>query len=234
MRSKPSFLNGSFALPAENKSHSVLLYAGSLGYVLAFVVWAQWLLLVAYDYFLVLLGIVNSDFPGGIYILYLPYHYSIAVLLPLAFGLTSLGWVSIYNHTKLKSALITGIASAVTFLLFVYSAIQLLVFFDISQYFLRPFLIFAGIVFWGSAILKARTQFKHPDMLYFAGIALVVAGVYGFSFLLPSVLSFGLEYWFLLIGWLYAFATLATAYSFLQLARNPGGRQLKHSKSDCG
>jgi hypothetical protein len=230
MRSKPSFLNGSFALPAENKSHSVLLYAGSLGYVLAFVIWAQWLLLVAYGYILALLGVVSSDFPGGIYILYLPYHYSIALLLPLAFGFTSLGWLSIYHDIKLKSALIAGIATAVIFLLFVYSAIQLLVFLDISQYPLRLFLIFAGIIFWGSAILKARTQFKHPYMLYFAGIAFVVAGVYGFSFLLPAILYFGLEYWFLLLGWLYAFATLATAYSFLQLARNLCGQQIKHPK----
>jgi len=188
-------------------------------------VWAQWLLLVGYGYISTSLGLINSDFPGGIYILYLPYHYAIALLLPLCFGFTSLGWFDLYRKYKSKSSLIAGILSAVIFGLFVYSAIRILIFLDASQYLFRPIIIFVGIIFWGDAILDVRTHFEHPRLEYGAGLALMIAGAVGISLLLPSVLYFGLEFWFAVMGWLYAFATLATASSFFQLARDQGGQQ---------
>jgi hypothetical protein len=214
-------------LPSEQKQNRTFLYAGSLGYAIAFIVWAQWLLLVAYGYISTSLGLINSDFPGGIYILYLPYHYAIAVLLPLCFGFTSLGWFGLCRNYRSRSALIAAILSAVILGLFVYSAIRILIFLDPSQYLFRPIIIFVGIIFWGDAILDIRTHFKHPRLEYGAGLALMIAGAIGISFLLPSVLYFGLEYWFAAMGWLYAFATLATAYSFFQLARDQGSQQSK-------
>ena len=206
------------------------MYAGSLGYVLAFVVWAQWLLLVAYGYLLTIVGMIDGDFPGGIYVLYLPYHYAIALLLPLSFGFSCLGWFGIYRMYRSKTALAVGISSAIIAGLFAYSAIQILVFLDPTQYFFRPILILVGIILWGSAILKVRTRFKHPFLEYWAGLALMIAGIFGASILLPAILFYGLEYWFALLGWLYASATLSTAYSFYHLARNQVSQQKQAKK----
>ncbi len=207
------------SLSSDNKLTRTLLLAGSLGYVTAFLAWFQWLLFVIYGNIQALRGIYMNDFTTVIYVPYLPYHYALALILPFSFAFSGLGWIGINRISKSRTALAAGVSSAVLSGLFAYSAIQILVFADTLQYFLRPIFIFAGIIFWGSAVLKARTQFKHQNLAYMAGVFFVATGIVSISIVLPLVLFYGLEYWFALLGWLYAFATLVTAHSFLRLAR---------------
>jgi len=229
MRSKPPF-NGNFKLPNKQATTRVFLLAGFLGYVTAFVLWFQWLVFTGIGYTLAFLGIYENSLTRGIYILYEPYYYAIALLLPTAFGLSSFGWFGIHRVRKSRTAVAAGILSAVMSILFVYSAIQVLAFIDITQYFLRPILLFVGIIIWGAAILKIRTLFKHPDLAYWSGLAFAVSGLFSVSILMPVFLYFGLEYWFAILGWLYAFSTLVTAYSFFKLAKSQNAERLSSVK----
>lgn len=191
------------------------LVVGSFGYIVAFSTWFLWLLLVVSNLIAIKFGFYPISM-SGIFFQSGPYRYIFNSLLSISFLLGSLGWFGLKRTFKSDLAFICGIFYVVVFAFLSYSVIEATLFRIYALFYLRPTLMFLGILVWGLTLNCVGTNFHRPKLAICTGIALVVVAILSLTLFMPVILYWGIELWLMVFGWLYGFAALVT---FLLLFR---------------
>lgn len=196
----------------------VFLVAGSFGYIVAFFTWFLWLLLVVSNLIAIKYGFYPTSM-SGIFFQSGPYHYIFYCLLSISFLLGSLGWFGLKRTFKSDLAFICGIFYVVVFAFLCYSAIEATLFRNYALFYLRPTLLFLGILVWGLTLTCVRRKFHRPKLAGWTGSALAVVAILSLTWFMPVVLYWGIEFWLMFFGWLYGFAALVTFFLLFRLSK---------------
>lgn len=76
-----------------------------------------------------------------------------------------------------------------------------------------------GILVWGATLLKIRKALPHPKLGLLIASLFILIAVLTLTWFWQLFLYWGVEFWFMLFGWLYAFCSLNTALILYKLKK---------------
>lgn len=205
-------------MSSRNSLTYVYLVVGSFGYIVAFSTWFLWLLLVVSNLIAIKFGFSPTSM-SGIFFQSGPYYYIFHSLLSISFLLGSLGWFGLKRTFKSDLAFICGLFYVVVFAFLSYSVIEANLFRSYAFFYLRPTILFLGILVWGLTLTCVGRNFHRPKLAMCTGIALAVVAILSLTLFMPVVLYWGIELWLMVFGWLYGFAALVTFFLLFRLSK---------------
>jgi len=193
--------------------------------MVGFLAWLFWLLLVIAN--LVIdwhghLSIMSGIFFQSYSRAYFMMDY---FLFSVSFAFGSFGCFGLKKKYGSDLALACGIIHIIVAAILVYSLSSLYL---LANYvpirFYVPTALFVGMLMWGATLLIVRKPF-HSTMLgsysrlsQLAGTLFMVAGLIGILFH-QVILYWGIEFWFMFAGWLYAAGAVATALLLFRISK---------------
>jgi len=197
---------------------SFLFKIGSVGFVAGFLAWFIWLFLVILNLVAYRLGYLHLNIMSGIFFQSGPYRLIVQALLTVSFALGSFSCFGLKYKHRSNLAMICGIVYLAIFTILCYSLLESYLFQNYVGMRLFPLFLNLGLLFWGLALLEVRKYLPHQRLgLLVAIIFILIAFL--FIWLWQAIAYWGFEFWFVLLGWLYAIGALVTAILFFQVSR---------------
>jgi hypothetical protein len=206
---------------------AIFFRIGSIGYIVGFLAWLFWLLLVVSSLVVYWLGYGYPSIMSGIFFqAYSRAYFMIDYFLfSVSFAFGSFGCFGLKKKYGSDLALACGIIHIIVAAILVYSLSSLYL---LANYvpirFYVPTALFVGMLMWGATLLIVGKPF-HSTMLgsysrlsQLAGTLFMVAGLIGILFH-QVILYWGIEFWFMLAGWLYAAGAVATALLLFRISK---------------
>ena len=204
---------------------AIFFRIGSIGYMVGFLAWLFWLLLVITNLAIDWHG--HPSIMSGIFFqAYSRAYFMIDnFLFSVSFAFGSFGCFGLKKKYGSDLALACGIIHIIVTAILVYSLSSLYL---LANYvpirFYVPTALFVGMLMWGATLLIVRKPF-HSTMLgsysrlsQLAGTLFMVAGLIGILFH-QVILYWGIEFWFMFAGWLYAAGAVATALLLFRISK---------------
>jgi hypothetical protein len=211
-------------LTLKDSRGATLFFIGSIGYVVGFLAWLFWLLLIVSTLFIDWHG--HPSIMSGIFFQSGFYFMIDYLLFSISFALGSFGCFGLKKKYDSDLALICGIIYVITaanFFVYLLPKFGPWVGYGLVYLYL-PAALFIGMLMWGTTLFVVRKPSQSTPGLYsrlnnarLAGTLFLVAGFIG-VFFYPVILYWGIEWWFLLAGWLYTAGALVTARLLFQMS----------------
>jgi hypothetical protein len=178
-----------------------------------FLAWFTWFLLVIVNL------IAYSGVMSGIFFQSGPYSLIVYGLFSASFILDSFACFGLKKRCGSNIALICGILYLVVFAILCYSIA--------TAYSLRYIPIFTnlltflnlGILVWGATLLEVRKSLPYPKLSLWTGCIFIFIAISTLTLFWQALLYWGIEFWFMLFGWLYAIGAVATAIILYRLSK---------------
>ena len=207
-------------------SRDVILFRiGTIGYIVGFLAWLFWLLLVVAN--LVIdwhgqLSIMSGIFFQSYSRAYFMIDYS---LFSVSFALGSFGCFGLKKKYDLDLALACGISHIIVAAILVYSLSSLYLLTNyVPMRFYVPTALFVGMLMWGGTLLIEQKPFQstmlgsYTKLNQLAGTLFMVSSLIGILFH-QVILYWGIEFWLMFAGWLYAAGAVATALLLFRISK---------------
>lgn len=198
---------------------------GAIGYMVGFLAWLFWLLLVVSSFVVYWLGYGYPSIMSGVFFQSRVYFMIDFFLFSVSFAFGSFGCFGLKKKYGLDLALACGISHIIVAAILVYSLSSLYL---LANYvpirFYVPTALFVGMLMWGATLLIERKPFEstllgsYSRLSQLAGALFMVAGLIGILFH-QVILYWGIEFWLMFAGWLYAGGAVATALLLFRISK---------------
>jgi hypothetical protein len=206
---------------SSKDTSTILFRVGSIGYVAGFLAWFTWLVLVILNLAFYSLG-NNSSILGMSGIFFQSWIYSAIVysFFLASFILCSFACFGLKKRYDSNIALMCGLFYFVIFAVLCYSIVSAYLL-GLNIWIDANFLTFfnLGMLFWGATLLGVRKFLPSPKLSVCVGSIFIVTAILTLTLFLQMLLYWGVEFWFMLFGWLYAIGTIGTAIILYRLSK---------------
>ena len=76
-----------------------------------------------------------------------------------------------------------------------------------------------GLLVWGATLLEVRKSLPYSRLGLWIGCTFVLIAILTLTLFWQVILYFGIEFWFMILGWLYAIDAVATAILLFRLSK---------------
>jgi hypothetical protein len=204
---------------------AIFFQIGTIGYMVGFLAWLFWLLLVVSSFVVYWLGYGYPSIMSGVFFQSRAYFMIDYFLFSVSFAFGSFGCFSLKKKYGSDLALACGISHIIVAAILVYSLSSLYLlanYVPIRDY--VPTALFVGMLMWGATLLIERKPFQstmlgsYSRLSQLAGTLFMVAGLIGILFY-QVILYWGIEFWLMFAGWLYATGAVATALLLFRISK---------------
>lgn len=198
----------------DNKS-AIFFQIGAIGYIAGFLAWFTWFLLVILNLVIYWLGYGYPDIMSGIFFQHGPYSLFVYSFFSASFLLGSFACFGLKRRLGSNMALICGLTYIGVFIVLCYYIMELYFFRNYQNYislFLNTLRFMnLGLMVWGATLLGVRTSLPHPRLSLFTAIIFAFVAILTLTMFWAVILYWGIEFWLMMFGWLYAIGAIATA-----------------------
>ena len=203
----------------KDAKSAIFFRVGSIGYIVGFFAWFTWFFLVIWNLIFYWLGYGYSNIMSGIYYQAGPYSLVVYGLFSVSFLLGSFGCFGLKRRYNSNLALICGVFYIAVFAVLCYTIVSAK--FQIYSPSLRdvPMFLNLGLLFWGATLLALSKSLPHPRLSSWIGGVFVLIPALTLTLFWQVIMYWGVEFWFLLFGWLYAICAAATVIILWRLSK---------------
>jgi hypothetical protein len=200
--------------------NSTFFQIGSLGFIAGFFAWFTWFFLVISNLVAYWLGYGYSNAMSGIFFQSRPYLLVVYSFLAASFMLGSFACFGLKRKYGSSIALICGLLYIAVFAMLCYSVVEVRLFrYSIPMFATTLVLMNLGLLFWGATLWEVRKSLSYPNLGFWTGSIFLVIAILTLTLFWPVILYWGIEFWFVFFGWLYAIGSLVTAILLFRLSK---------------
>lgn len=200
--------------------NSKFLTVGAIGFSVGFFAWFFWLLLAVSGLVHYFLGYGYPNYMSGIFFQNWVYYLIFRSLLSLSLVLESFGCFALKQKYGSNLALACGILHlAISAVL----TSSLIITMPNAPHLLRftyynPALLFnVGLLILGATLLSIRKSLPNPRKALWIGLIFILISVLTLTWFVMVIWYWGIEFWLLFFGWIYAINAMVTGRFFLQI-----------------
>lgn len=207
-------------LSAKDSKSAILFRIGFIGYVAGFLGWLTWFLLVILNLISYWLGYGYSSVMSGIFFQSGAYPIVVYSFFLASFLLGSFACFGLRIKYNSIIALLCGFLYLAVFAMLCYSIVS---FYLLRSYIWMTAIFLAflniGMLVWGATFLEIRRSLPYPKLGSLTGFIFIIIAILTLTWFWQVFLYWGIEFWFMLFGWLYSIGTLATALILYKLQK---------------
>jgi hypothetical protein len=210
-------------LSFKDAKSAIFFRIGSIGYVAGFLAWFTWFLPVILNLIAYWIGYGYSGVMSGIFFQSGPYPLIVYGFFSASFMLGSFACFGLKKRYGSNIALICGIFYLAVFAILCYSiasaySLPVPVYIRILT---NNFLMFLnlGMLVWGATLLEVRKSLPYPRLSSWIGSIFILIPILTLTWFWQVLLYWGVEFWFMIFGWLYAICAAATAIILWRLSK---------------
>ena len=194
----------------KDAKSAIFFRVGSIGYIVGFFAWFTWFFLVIWSY---------SNIMSGIYFQSGPYRLIVYGLFSVSFLLGSFGCFGFKRKFNSNLALICGVFYIAVFAVLCYTIVSAK--FQTYSPLLQnvPMFLNLGLLVWGATLLALSKSLPYPRLSSWIGGVFVLITVLTLTLFWQVIMYWGVELWFLFLGWLYAICAATTAIILWRLSK---------------
>ena len=204
---------------------AIFFRIGSISYMVGFLAWLFWLLLVVSSLVVYWLGYGYPSIMSGVFFQSRACFMIDGFLFSVSFAFGSFGCFGLKKKYDLDLALACGISHIIVAAILVYSISSLYLLANyVPMRFYVPTALFVGMLMWGGTLLIEQKPFQstmlgsYTKLNQLAGTLFMVSSLIGILFH-QVILYWGIEFWLMFAGWLYAAGAVATALLLFRISK---------------
>lgn len=204
----------------KDAKSAIFFRISSIGYIAGFFAWFTWFFLVIWNLLVYWIGYGYSNLMSGIYIQSAPYRLIVYGLFSVSFLLGSFGCFGLKRKYNSNLALMCGVFYIAVFAILCYHIIEMH-FFQNYISMLSNTLMFMNLALlaWGATLIAFRKSLPYSRLGFWIGCTFVLIAILTLTWFWQVILYWGVEFWFMLFGWLYAINAVATAILLHRLSK---------------